>query len=180
MSFVDPTTAMDSKLKRCPRYGSSTTIIPNILCKSKLNKVKNEGKMRSHKNNVVFSLDCDTLTTVSTIHEARHSKSNNLQMTVIIVCVILLVTIVLLVLIFLLYRRRALCFGKLKQRKKMEKNIHVELKQTGNAAEPLYDKIMDNMGNPLYTCTPGDNDDTQPMLSPSRTKFDAQTGKMSV
>ena len=89
--------------------------------------------------------------------------------------------IVLLVVIFLLYRRRALCFGKMKQRNKtdLDKTVHVELQNVEEAQTPAYDKIEDNPGNPLYSSVGGNHDDTQPMLSPVKKKsgeFVPQTG----
>ena len=90
--------------------------------------------------------------------------------------------IVLLVVMFLLYRRRALCFGKIKQNK-TEKNIHVELQNIETAPESKYDNIDDNLGNPLYASVGGNNDDTEPMLSPVKKKpdeFIPQTGKSAV
>ena len=57
-----------------------------------------------------------------------------------IFCVILLVFILLLVLIFLSYRRRALCFGKMKNKQKMTDNdIHVEPQDVENWEEQEYE-----------------------------------------
>ena len=126
-----------------------------------------------------FSLDCPTEAPGST--EAKDSSdSNNLQMTIIIICVILLIVILLLVIIFLLYRRRAFCFGKMKQRQKTDKNVHVELQNVESGHEVQYDKIDDNIGNPLYASVGGNEDDTHPMLSPVKKKeneFFPETGK---
>ncbi|CAB3986121.1 Hypothetical predicted protein [Paramuricea clavata] len=84
---------------------------------------------------------CTTLTIVTNVTASlpaeSSSGSSNLQLTIIIVCIILIV-IVLLVVIFLLYRRRALCFGKMKQRNKTDKNVE-------DAKEPAYDTINDNL-----------------------------------
>ena len=80
---------------------------------------------------------------------------------------------------FLLYRRRALCFGKVKKQKMTDNNLHVELRDVEHAHETTYDKIDDNVGNPLYACV-GEEDDKQPMLSPVKKKSDKdipQTGK---
>ncbi|CAB4020129.1 Hypothetical predicted protein, partial [Paramuricea clavata] len=118
---------------------------------------------------------CESCTTLSTGTDVEppaksSSGSSSLQLTIIIVCVILLIVIVLLVLIFLLYRRRALCFGKMKQRNKTDKTVHVELQNVEDAQEPAYDKIEDKLGNPLYSSVGGNHDDTQPMLSPVKKK----------
>ena len=115
---------------------------------------------------VLHSLDC---TTIKSPAEGS-SGSSNLTLTIIIVCVILLIVIVLLVVIFLLYRRRALCFGKMKQRNKTDKTVHVELQKVEEAQTPAYDKIEDNLGNPLYSSVGGNHEDTQPMLSPVKKK----------
>ncbi len=126
---------------------------------------------------ILHSLDCPDKKTPA----ASSSGSGNLQLIIIIVCVILLIVIVLLVVIFLLYRRRALCFGKIKQQNKTEKNIHVELQNIETAPESKYDNIDDNLGNPLYASVGGNNDDTEPMLSPVKKKpdkFIPQTGKL--
>ena len=80
--------------------------------------------------------------------------------------------ILLLAVIFLLYRKRLLCFGKMKQKQKPEKNIHVELQNIDNTEESKYDRIDDNVGNPLYASVGGNSDDTQPMLSPVKKKPD--------
>ena len=71
---------------------------------------------------------------------------------------------------FLLYRRRALCFGKKKHREKTSKNVHVELQNVENGQEVQYDKIDDNVGNPLYASVGGNEEDTHPMLSPVKKK----------
>ena len=131
---------------------------------------------------ILHSLDCTTLSTGTNIKTPAEtsSGSSSLQLTIIIVCVILLIVIVLLVVIFLLYRRRALCFGKMKQRNKTDKTVHVELQNVEDAQEPAYDKIEDNQGNPLYSSVGGNHEDTQPMLSPVKKKsgeFVPQTGK---
>ena len=93
-------------------------------------------------------------------------------MIIIIVCVVLLIVILLLAVIFLLYRKRLLCFGKRKQKQKPEKNIHVELQNIDNTQESKYDRIDDNVGNPLYASVGDSSDDTQPMLSPVKKKPD--------
>ena len=118
-----------------------------------------------------YSLDCPTVPT--TEKRPKKSSTSNLQLIIIIICVILLIVIVLLVVLFLLYRRRALCFGKVKQRQqKAEKNVHVELQNIDSPQESKYDRIDDNVGNPLYASVGGNNDDTQPMLSPVKKKPD--------
>ena len=96
---------------------------------------------------ILHSLDCTTLTIVTNVKTPAEtsSGSNSLQLTIIIVCVILLIVIVLLVVIFLLYRRRALCFGKMKQINKTDKTVHVELQNVEDAKEPAYDTINDNL-----------------------------------
>ncbi|CAB4044860.1 Hypothetical predicted protein [Paramuricea clavata] len=83
---------------------------------------------------------CEYCTTLSTGTDVKtpaksSSGSSSLQLTIIIVCVILLIVIVLLVVIFLLYRRRALCFGKMKQR---NTTVRVELQNVENSQEPAY------------------------------------------
>ena len=121
-------------------------------------------------NTILHSLACSTVASTVAPGEVS-SGSNNLQMTIIIVCVVLLLIILLLVLMFLLYRRRALCFGKVK-RDRTDKNIHVELHNVENAEETTYDKIDDNLGNPLYASVGANDDDTAPMLSPVKKKAD--------
>ena len=96
---------------------------------------------------ILHSLACTTLSTGTNIKTPAEtsSGSSSLQLTIIIVCVILLIVIVLLVVIFLLYRRQALCFGKMKQRNKTDKTVHVELQNVEDAQEPAYDTINDNL-----------------------------------
>ena len=63
--------------------------------------------------------------------------SSNPQPTIIIA--ILLVFILLLVFMLLLYRRHALCFGKVKKQKMTDNNIRVELQDVENYEEPEYE-----------------------------------------
>ena len=60
----------------------------------------------------------------------------------------------------------------MKQKHKPEKNVHVELQNIDDMQESKYDKIDDNVGNPLYASVGGNTDDTQPMLSPVKKKPD--------
>ena len=44
---------------------------------------------------------------------------------------------------FLLYRRRALCFGKVKKRKMTDNNVHVELQDVESYEEQEYEVCYD-------------------------------------
>ena len=48
--------------------------------------------------------------------------------------------------------------------------MHVELQNVENGQEVQYDKIDDNVGNPLYASVGGNEEDTHPMLSPVKKK----------
>jgi hypothetical protein len=67
----------------------------------------------------------------------------------------------------------------MKQIKKTDKTVHVELQNVEEAQEPAYDKIQGNY--PEYSSVGhGNHDNTQTMLSPVKTKsneFVPQTGK---
>ena len=128
---------------------------------------------------ILHSLACTTPSTGTDVEKPAESSSgsSNLPLTIIIVCVILLIVIVLLVVIFLLYRRRALCFDKMKQR---NKTVRVELQNVEDSQEPAYDTINDNLGNPEYSSVGGNHDDTQHVLFPVKKKsgeFVPKTGK---
>ena len=99
------------------------------------------------------------------------SGSGDLRTTIVIVCVVLLIVIIVLVLVFFLYRRRALCFDKFKREsiKKDRPAVHVELQERDSMLDLTYDKLNEDLGNPLYSSL-GKDDDKEPMLSPGDKK----------
>ena len=50
---------------------------------------------------------------------------------------------------FLLYRRRALCFGKMKKQKMTDNNLHVELQDLENNEEPEYEVCYNFIQNSI-------------------------------
>ena len=92
--------------------------------------------LHSDNNSISTLLDCPRKTPDS-LTETNSEKRPT------IICVILLVFILLLVLMFLLYRRRALCFGKVKKQKMTDNNVRVELQDVENYEEPEYEVCYD-------------------------------------
>ena len=106
------------------------------------------------KNSISTLLDCDNHTTGVPAEIptgcSKTSDSSNFQLPFIIVCVILLI-VILLVLIFRLYRRRALCFGKMKKQKKTDNNLHGELQDVENNEEPIYEVCYNSIQDSILS-----------------------------
>ena len=110
---------------------------------------------------------CEDCTPSSTKTPAAKPSSSKLPIIIIILCVVLLIVILLLVVIFLLYRKRLLCFGKMKQKQKPEKNIHVELQNiddtqesTQSPSEPI---VEPSQNNQVDYQVPTTDDETAPV-----------------